>query len=281
MPSSKIDALFHRDALCQIARLVDIAATHESHFAREQLQRNTRRDGAKAVTHGRNRDDMVCDLCDVLIAFGCKRDDRGPAGLALLEIRDHFIVRRTFGSHRDHGEPGVDKCNGSMLHLAGRVGFCMQVAHLFELERTFVADGRTHAAAHKQGRSRILAGKRRLMNGQALRIENMLDLRRGIAQLMKEHLYLTGLELAFDLRQQERKQRQAHDLPNKALSRRHGNLLIGLGVNHTVGLARHRTAHHIGDAKDFSALDARIANRRQGICRLARLRHRNHERRGG
>ena len=34
MPSSKIDTLFHRDALCQIARLVDIAATHESHFAR-------------------------------------------------------------------------------------------------------------------------------------------------------------------------------------------------------------------------------------------------------
>ena len=98
---------------------------------------------------------------------------------------------------------------------------------------------------------------------------------------MKEHLYLTGFELALGLRQQKRKQRQAHDLPNKALGRRHGNLFIGLGVNHAVGLARHRTTHHIGDAKDFSALDARIANRRQGICRLARLRHRNHERRGG
>lgn len=63
--------------------------------------------------------------------------------------------------------------------------------------------------------------------------------------------------------------REAHDLTDKALGRGDCDLLVSLGVDNAVALARHRAAHHVGDAEDLGTLDARVTNGGKGIGRLA------------
>ena len=166
-----------------------------------------------------------------------------------------------------------------MLHLTGGICLGMQVADLLELKRALVGNGGAHAATHEQRRLRVLAHKRGLVHGLGLRIQDPLDLLGRIGKLAEQHARLLGGQAVLDLRQQQGQKREAHDLTDEALSRGDCNLLVGLGVDDAVAFARHRAAHHVGDAKDLGALDARIANGGKGVSRLARLGHGHDERR--
>lgn len=160
-----------------------------------------------------------------------------------------------------------------MLHLAGGVGLGVQVADLFELECALVGNSGTHTAAHEQRRLRVLAQQGGLVHGLGLRVQNPLNLLGRIGKLAEHHARLLGGQTVLDLRQQQSQKRQAHNLADEALGRGDRDLFVGLGVDDAVALARHRTAHHVGNAKDLGALDARVANGGEGIGRLARLGH--------
>ena len=166
-----------------------------------------------------------------------------------------------------------------MLHLTGGVGLGVQVADLLELERTLVGNSGAHAATHEQCGLRVLAQQGGLMHGIGLRIQNPLDLLGRIGKLAEQHARLLGGQTVLDLRQQQSQQREAHDLADEALGRGDRDLLVGLGVDDAVTLTRHGAAHHVGDAEDLGALDARVSNGGKGIGRLARLGHGNDERR--
>ena len=166
-----------------------------------------------------------------------------------------------------------------MLHLTGGIGLGVQVTDLLELERTLVGDGGAHAAAHEQRGLCVLAQQGRLAHSLGLRVQNPLDLLGRIRKLAEHHTCLLGGQAILDLRQQQSQQRQAHDLADEALGRGDRDLLVGLGVDDAVALARHGAAHYIGDAKDLGALDARIADGGEGIGRLTRLGHGHDERR--
>ena len=166
-----------------------------------------------------------------------------------------------------------------MLHLAGGICLGMQVADLLELKRALIRNGGAHAATHEQRGLRVLAHKRGLVHGLGLRIQDPLNLLGRIGKLAEQHARLLGGQAVLDLRQQQGQKREAHDLTDEALGRGDCNLLVGLGVDDTVALARHGAAHHVGDAKDLGALDTRVTNGGEGIGRLARLGHGHDERR--
>ena len=165
-----------------------------------------------------------------------------------------------------------------MLHLAGGICLGVQVTDLLELERALVGDGGAHAAAHEQRRLRVLAQQGGLVHGLGLRVQNPLDLLGGVGKLAEQHTRLLSGQAVLDLRQQQSQQCEAHDLADEALGRGDRDLLVGLGVDDAVALARHGAAHHIGDAEDLGALDARVADGGEGVGGLARLGHGNDER---
>ena len=72
---------------------------------------------------------------------------------------------------------------------------------------------------------------------------------------------------------------EAGNLREKRLRRRNGDLHVGADVEHAVGLARDAATHAVRDGKDTCALRARDTYRRKSVCRLARLRDRDDERR--
>ena len=117
------------------------------------------------------------------------------------------------------------------------------------------------------------------MHGLGLRVQNPLDLLGGVGKLAEQHTRLLSGQAVLDLRQQQSQQREAHDLADEALGRGDRDLLVGLGVDDAVALARNRTAHHVGDAEDLGTLDARVADGGEGVGGLARLGHGNDERR--
>lgn len=126
---------------------------------------------------------MVSVLFDVLIALGCHGDDHRTAGLALLQVGNDLVVDRTLRRDGDDGESLVDECNRAVLHLAGGVCLGVQVADLFQLERTLVADGGTHAAPDEERVAGILARARRLLDGGLALGKDALDLLGRVRQL--------------------------------------------------------------------------------------------------
>ena len=100
----------------------------------------------------------------------------------------------------------------------------------------------------------------------------------GIGHLAEQHANLSRRKAAAQLAEQHREQRERRHLAQKALRCCHGDFFVCLDVNYAVTLARHGAAHHIGDAEHLRALDARIANGGQRICRLARLGHGDYKR---
>ena len=68
--------LLYRDALGQVTGLVDVAAAQDGDLAGEQLQRDTRRDGAEHVADCRHADDAVGNLVDLLVALGITSSTR-------------------------------------------------------------------------------------------------------------------------------------------------------------------------------------------------------------
>ena len=218
-------------------------------------------------------------LFDVLVAFGGNGDDHRPARLAFLQIGNHFVVHRALRRNGDDGESLVDERNRAMFHFAGRIRLGMQIADLLQLERAFVADGGAHAASDEERVVRVFACARGLLDCGLALGENALDLLGGVRQLAEQKANLVHAQLALRLREQHREKRQAHHLAQKRLRGRHGDFLVCLRVDDAVGLARHRASHHVRDAEHAGALHARVTNGRERIGRLARLRHRDHERR--
>ena len=216
-------------------------------------------------------------LLDFLVAFGGDRHHKGAAGLAFLNIGNHLIVRGALRGNHDHGEALVEQRDGPVLHFAGGIRLGMQVGNLFELQRALVANGGTNATANEQGVLRIFACKRRFFDSARVG-QDLFNVLCGIGHLAEQHANLSRRKTAAQLAEQHREQRERRHLAQEALRCRHGDFLVCLDVNYAVALARHGTAHHIGDAEHLRALDACIANGGQRICRLARLGHGDHKR---
>ena len=80
-----------------------------------------------------------------------------------------------------------------------------------------------------------------------------------------------GVELAAQLAQLERQQKQRGELRGEGLGRGHADLRAGVGVDGAVRLARHHGAHHVADGHGLRAQRFHLALRGQGVGGLAGL----------
>ena len=71
-----LERLLDRDALGEVARLVDVAAADLRDVVSEQLQRRRHHDGREQVGNARHRQDVLRDLADAVIAITSQGDAR-------------------------------------------------------------------------------------------------------------------------------------------------------------------------------------------------------------
>src|SRR6478672_588826 len=83
---SVMAALFDRDRLGEVARLVDVRAPSDRDVVREELERDDREDRAERLVRVRDTADVVGVVLDGLVALGRDRDDPRVAGTALHDI---------------------------------------------------------------------------------------------------------------------------------------------------------------------------------------------------
>ncbi len=89
-------------------------------------------------------------LADLLVAFRCNGDHDPAAGLHLFDVREDLLIHAVLpGKHHD-GHVLVDKRDGPVLHLAGRIPFCVDIGYFLQLERPFERNRIIRAPAEVQ-----------------------------------------------------------------------------------------------------------------------------------
>src|SRR5687767_10308375 len=87
--------LFYSDALCEVARLVDIAAASDRDVIREQLQWQYHHDWGEHLRHARQRNQRiggrVQNALERVIVIGRDGDHRTAPGLDFLNIAHHLL----------------------------------------------------------------------------------------------------------------------------------------------------------------------------------------------
>ncbi len=71
------------------------------------------------------------------VAFRRLRDPNPATRFRLLNLANHLIVDRVLKRDRQHWHLVVNQGNWTVLHLACRITFSVDVADLLELERAF------------------------------------------------------------------------------------------------------------------------------------------------
>jgi hypothetical protein len=83
--------------------------------------------------------------------------------------------------------------------------------------------------------------------------QNLLDLAGDAAQLLDERHRLGLVEVAAELAELERQQKQRGELRGEGLGGGDADLRAGVGVDGAVGLAGHHGVHHVADGHGLGA----------------------------
>lgn len=123
----------HRNALRQVARLVDVAAELDGEMVGEELQGNHGQDGADVIGDGWDGDDVVGDLGEVIGAFaGGNGNDGAFPGANLLDVVQVLGKNGVVRGDEDGREIRPDEGDDAVLQLGARVAFGKKVGDLFQ-----------------------------------------------------------------------------------------------------------------------------------------------------
>src|SRR5688572_22529203 len=129
--------LFYRDAFREVPWLIDITASADRNVVRKQLQRNRHDNGGEERRRGRHGQVDVTGVehgSDPVIPLRCNGNDGPAAGLRLLNVPHHLLEDMVVRCERHDRHALIDERNRSVLHLACRVTFGMDVRNLFQLQ---------------------------------------------------------------------------------------------------------------------------------------------------
>ncbi len=110
----------------------------------------------------RDDDHVVDEVAELGILGVCNRDNWAAASFEFLDVRyvlfEHAVVR----ADDDAWEAFVNQREWAVLHFAGGVSLCVDVADFFQLECTFKRDWCLERAAEEEGVTHplILFGER-------------------------------------------------------------------------------------------------------------------------
>ena len=93
--------LFDRDALRQVSRFIDVASAQDSRMVREKLQRNHGQQRLQRFGRIRHADDVLCELWNLRIAFGCNGNHMTTARANFFNVAGNLAVLRSLGGDED------------------------------------------------------------------------------------------------------------------------------------------------------------------------------------
>src|SRR5208337_3042908 len=104
-----------------------------------------------------NVQDMVSSFADFLVAVSGDSDHRTRTSFYFLQVRQRLFIAQDRArvvlvvcGQNDNGQVLIDERVGSMLHLAGRITFGVDIGNFLQLQRTFQCDRIVHAASEKE-----------------------------------------------------------------------------------------------------------------------------------
>ena len=140
--------------LARFLRLVDVAAAADGDVIREQLQRHHHQHRCDQRMRVWDRDQEVIgrieQLLDPVLILAREDDHRSASRLRFLDIPDHLLEHVVVRRDRDDRHLLVDQRDRTVLHLAGRIAFGVDVGDLLQLQRAFERDRIVDAAAEEQ-----------------------------------------------------------------------------------------------------------------------------------
>ena len=173
-----------------------------------------------------------------MVTFVGDQHDGRATGPHLLHVRQHLGVQPPPGGDADDDAPRLDQRDRSVFHLARRIGLGPHVRNLLKLQRPFER-GRVAGVAAEEKEVPGLGetiGQRRDVVGVRQRC---FDLFRQRFKDLQQRLDLTRVLGIANLGEIERQQLHRHNLSEVRLRGRHSNLWTSVGVEHSVGFARH------------------------------------------
>ncbi len=169
--------LLNRDALGQVAGLVDVGALDDGDVVGEQLQRQCVDDGGYYLVHTRHRHHPHGGIgVEPGLLVGKDIED-APARPHLFDVGLELLQQFVVGRHHDDRHVGIDQRQRAVFQLTGGIGLGVDVADLLELERPLHSDGVLAATAEEQ--AVVLVGK---LFGQGL---DLLVQRQGTLELLR------------------------------------------------------------------------------------------------
>src|SRR5215203_2012848 len=113
--------LLDRNALGEVARLVDVQAPGLSDVVGEELQRHATDEGGQDLWGLRNGEHQTRHPLCACISFTGHGDHVGAPGNGLLDVRERLLADETLAENGYDGTMIVHQGYGTVLHLARRV----------------------------------------------------------------------------------------------------------------------------------------------------------------
>ena len=191
-----------------------------------------------------------------------RRIDDGVAvrkNVQLAATRAHFLhialelfQKTVVGRYRHDGHLTVNQRQRSVLELAGRIGFSVDVADFLELEAAFQREGVVEAAPDEEAALGVDEAA-----GEVLYLltvgQTGLDDLTGAEQLGGQAAGLCLTQTTSGVGQTEREEVEGAELHHIGFGGRYGDLRAGVGVEDVVRCAGDGAAHHIDDGQHRDA----------------------------
>ena len=195
---------------------------------------------------------------------------RAAARLDLLQIAHHLVEDRPARQQEHRRRVRIDQGDRAVLHLGGRIALGVDVADLLQLQRPL-----------QRHRVVILPAQVQEVGDVAVPLGDAAHVvvagqraahRVGDRTQFSDHLRPLQAGQMAHAAEVEGEHGQDGDLIGERLGAGHADLRTGMQIDAAVGLAGNAAADDVAQSQSRMALALRLAQRRQGVGRLARLR---------
>ena len=237
------------------------------------------RTGASSCSAGGHPEHVVGELGGGRVAVvGHEHDGRPPAGFTSAMLDRNFSHSGLRVAMPTTTVPSLDEGDRPVLELAGRVSLGMEVGELLQLERPLEGDRVADVATEVEevlGRSRRASAT----SSTSLARDRSSSIPAGSSCRASTVAVISAAErVPRTWARVEGEQLEHHDLGEQRLGGGHADLRTGPGVEDGVGLPGDRGVDDVGDPEHPGPAGPRLAQREQGVERLARLAHAHRER---
>ena len=188
-----------------------------------------------------------------------------------MNVAHELVVEGVLRGDDDHGHLLVDKCDGAVLHLGGRIAFRVDIADFLQLQRPFQGDRVVVATAQIQEVAGIGEYLGYLMDFLVAGVKQLFLFLRDVVQLLYQLLVLADVDGAAGFGDGERQHRQDGHLTRERLCGCHTNLRTYVDVASGLGGTRNGGSDGIADTEDECSLFLGQLHSCQCVGGLSRL----------